>query len=267
MAYRRWVHKRGTFSSKYDQFDDDGDNIHSGTVEEFWAGPKKYRISYNFRLGDQRWPNAAEMQVRTEVVEPFFYATTLQGFHVSSVERQVGAHSLRCVVFENKTAVSIPAQYCFDPDGPLRYVRGSGWNQTVYNDITSVVGHKMGRDVEVTKAGKPYRKLHVKTIEVLPQIDAKELVPPPDAVSLVGRRVSGVTPTVVKTGFPEWPSSLRREHFSVEVELVIGKDGHVVSATPWAVPLVATKQPKPPRGSGCFDPIWWWSSPLKWRPK
>jgi hypothetical protein len=84
--------------------------------------------------------------------------------------------------------------------------------------------------VEVTKAGKPYLKLHVKTIELLPQIDAKELVPPPDAVSLVGSRVSGVTPTVVKTGFPEWPSSLRREHFSVEVELVIGKDGHVVSA-------------------------------------
>jgi hypothetical protein len=230
---------------EYDQFDDDGDNIHSGTVEEFWAGPKKYRISYKsdslnqsdyateqglFRLGDQRWPNTAEMEVRTEVVEPFSYATTLQSFHVSNVERQFGAHSLRCVVFENKPGVSIPAQYCFDPGGPLRYARGSGWNQTVYNDITSVAGHKIGRDVEVTKAGKPYLKLHVKTIEVLSQIDAKDLVPPPDAVSLIGKRVSGVTPTVVKTGFPEWPSSLRRDHFSVEVEIVIGKDGHVVSA-------------------------------------
>ncbi len=56
----------------YDQFDEDGDNVHSGIVEEYWAGPKKYRISYRsdtlnqtdyateqglFRLGDQRWPN------------------------------------------------------------------------------------------------------------------------------------------------------------------------------------------------------------------
>jgi len=62
----------------YDQFDEDGDNVHSGIVEEYWAGPKKYRISYRsdtvnqtdyateqglFCIGDQRWPNRAEAQV------------------------------------------------------------------------------------------------------------------------------------------------------------------------------------------------------------
>jgi hypothetical protein len=30
----------------YDQFDEDGDNVHSGIVEEYWVAAKKYRISY-----------------------------------------------------------------------------------------------------------------------------------------------------------------------------------------------------------------------------
>ena len=30
--------------------------------------------------------------------------------------------------------------------------------------------------------------------------------------------------------YPEWPSALRDQHFSVTVKIVIGKDGHVVTA-------------------------------------
>jgi hypothetical protein len=53
----------------YDQFDQDGDNVHSGVVEEFWGGSQKSRISFKsdelsqkdfvtergmYRAGDQR---------------------------------------------------------------------------------------------------------------------------------------------------------------------------------------------------------------------
>jgi hypothetical protein len=30
----------------YDQFDEDGDNVHSGVSEEYWAGAKKYKRIY-----------------------------------------------------------------------------------------------------------------------------------------------------------------------------------------------------------------------------
>jgi len=30
----------------YDQFDEDGDNVHSGAYEEYWAGEKKYKRIY-----------------------------------------------------------------------------------------------------------------------------------------------------------------------------------------------------------------------------
>jgi hypothetical protein len=119
----------------YDQFDKDGDHVHSGILEEYWAGPKKYRISYKsdtlnqtdyatdrglFRLGDQRWPNPTEAQVRTEVVDPFTNLVNLRNFHASSVERTFGPHILHCVVFDKPGVIDVPEKYCFDPGTSLR---------------------------------------------------------------------------------------------------------------------------------------------------
>ena len=67
----------------YDQFDEDGDNVHSGVYEEFWAGTKKFKRIYKsddlnqtdyatdkglYRVGDQKWPDRTQAQVRTEVL-------------------------------------------------------------------------------------------------------------------------------------------------------------------------------------------------------
>jgi hypothetical protein len=67
----------------YDQFDEDGDNVNSGVYEEYWAGAKKYKRIYKsdnlnetdyvtekglYRLGDQQWPDRAQLQVRSEIV-------------------------------------------------------------------------------------------------------------------------------------------------------------------------------------------------------
>jgi hypothetical protein len=255
-----WLHKESALNGlestevqpwhivvTYDQFDEDGDNVHSGVYEEFWAGPKKYKRIYKsdnfnqtdyatergpFRRGDQQWPDRAETQVRAEVVAPFSYAATLQGFGARSVERAFGGYNLQCVLIErNSATVSDPTQYCFEPDGSvLRYARGFGWFQTAYNGIVSFQGRSIAREVEVTDGGKPYLKLRVETIEMISHADEADLTPPPDAVSLLGKRVSGVNPKPIKLRNPEWPTSFRGQHFSVEVQIVIGKDGHVVSA-------------------------------------
>jgi hypothetical protein len=230
----------------YDQFDEDGDNVHSGLVDEYWAGPKKYRIGYKsdtlnqtdytteqglFRLGDQRWPNRAETQVRSEVVDPFSNLATLQDFRASSVERTFGPHSLHCVVFDKPGVISVPTQYCFDPGtSVLRYVRGEGWFQTVYNDTVQMEGRNIARDVEITNGGHPFLKLKVQMLEQISDIDDKEFNPPAEAVSLSGKPVIGVNPKPLQTAFPEWPSSLRQQQFLVTVEIVIGKDGSVRSA-------------------------------------
>jgi hypothetical protein len=231
----------------YDQFDEDGDNVNSGRYEEYWAGPKKYKRVYKsdnlnqldyatdkglYRLGDQRWPNRAESQVREEVIAPFSYAATLQGFHGRNAERTFSGYKLQCVLIEKDPPVSDPTQYCFEPDSSiLRYNRGWGWFQSVYNRIVPFQGRNLAQEVEVTDGGKPYLKLRVETIELISHVDDADFMSPPDAVALLRDRVSGVRPVPINTSsFPQWPASLRTQHVTVMVEIVIGKDGHVVSA-------------------------------------
>lgn len=230
----------------YDQFDEDGDNVHSGVYEEYSAGAKTYKRIYKsdnlnqtdyatekglYRLGDQQWPDRAQLQVRSEIVDPFSYAATLVGFRGTNVERIFSDYKLRCVLLEKDSAISNPIQYCFEPDGSvLRYSKGFGWFQTVYNQIVPFQGRSLAREVEVTDGGKPYLKLRVQTIELISHIDHADFVPPPTAIGPLGNRVSGVHPVLIKPITPQWPASLRSQHFTVTTEVVIGKDGHVVSA-------------------------------------
>ncbi len=231
----------------YDQFDEDGDNVHSGMFEEYWAGAKKYKSTYKsddfnqtdyatdkglYRLGDQRWPNRAQSQVRAEVIAPFYYAASLQGFHGRNVERTFSGYKLHCILIERGSEISDPTQYCFEPNSSvLRYNRGWGWFQTVYNRIVSFQGRNLAQDVDVTDGGKPYLKLRVQTIELLSNVDEAIFLPPADAVGPLGDRVSGVIVEPINmSSVPQWPASLRTQHFTVMVEMVIGKDGRVISA-------------------------------------
>lgn len=243
----------------YDQFDQDGDNVHSGTFEEFWVGPTEYKRIYTsdnfnqvdyatahglYRIGDQRWPDAAESQVRAEVIDPFWYADTLHGFRVRNVQRSFSGYNLECALIENESAtISDPTQYCFEPEGSvLRYVRGSGWNQTTYNKIISFQGRNIALDIDVTNAGKPDLKLRVEKIESLSHLDAADFSPPPDAVGPLGGPVSGVSPMPINVStYPKWPPSLRAEHFTVKLKIVIGKNGRVASAQPISGPPEAYK--------------------------
>ncbi|MGA8871918.1 MAG: hypothetical protein WB460_12310 [Candidatus Acidiferrales bacterium] len=231
----------------YDQFDEDSDNVHSGVYEEYWAGEKKYKRIYKsdnfnqtdyatdkglFRVGDQQWPDRAQSQVGSEVIAPFYYAATLQGFHGRSVERAFSGYELQCVFIEKNSGISAPTQYCFEPDSSvLRYTHGFGWFQTVYNRIESFQGRNIAREVDVTDAGKPYLKLRVETIESLSRVDDAIFLPPRDAVGPLGGRVSGVQLVPINmSSMPQWPASLRQQHFTVKLAIVVGKDGHVISA-------------------------------------
>lgn len=253
----------------YDQFDEDGDNVHSGTFEEYWAGPQKYKRIYQsddfnqtdygtdkglFRRGDQKWPDPAQVQVGAEVLDPFFYAATFEDFRARNVESTFSGHTLQCVVLGKNAGMSDPAQYCFEPNGSiLRYSRGSGWFQTAYNRIVTFQGRNIAQEVDVTDGGKPYLKLRVNTIELLPKVQDADFLPPSDAVGPLGDRISGVQEMPIKTGFPDWPASLRDQHFTVTVEIVIGKDGHVISARGISGPLQGYK--------ACEDSVRKWIFP------
>lgn len=241
----------------YDQFDEDGDNVHSGVIEEIWAGPKQYRVSYRtdtlkqtdyataqglFREGDQRWPNVVEKRVLDEVIDPFEYAATLEGFRPRDLDRHFGPHTLRCTGFRSPSGMDVPAQYCFEGAGTiLRYVRGEGWLQSAYNDLVRIDGRYVAREVDVADGGHPFLKIRVTKLESEPDVDPATFVPPADAIDLTGKVVTGVSVQPLRTAFPEWPNSLRGQHFTVTVAITIGKDGRVVSAHAVSGPSSAYK--------------------------
>ena len=230
----------------FDEYDEDGDNVHSGEYEEYWTGPTKYKRIYKsdnfnqtdfatdtglYREGDQQWPNATQSKVRAEIIDPFFYAVSLDGFHGRNEERSFEGYKLQCVVIEKSSGNSDPVQYCFEPGGSvLRYDRGSGWYQTVYNRIVQFQGRNLSQEVEVTNGGKAYLKLRVDKIESISAVNESDFIPPSDAIGPMGDRISNVEMTPTNTNFPEWPASMMGRHFTVEVEIIIGKDGHVLSA-------------------------------------
>lgn len=239
----------------YDQFDEDGDNVHSGTVEEFYVTAKKYRTitktdeftqtevangSELYRAGDQGWPSQATLQAVREVFTPL---------HQSSVERQggttpdkldwtVGKTILSCVVLRGGgniiSANGLP-KFCYEPGTrTLRYTRGQGWDETVYNDVFLFQQHYVARDVEVTHAGKPFLKIHLTKIDLVPQVDESLFLPPagsPGPLTGVVTVPSGILMSeyLAHRSFPfNFPKGARGH---VTVKFDVGKDGHVVRAT------------------------------------
>lgn len=230
----------------YEQFDGDGDNINSGVFEEYWVGPNKYKRSYKsdrfhqtdygtskglFRQGDQQFPDPAQTQVRSAIVDPFSYPPTLGGVRGRNLVRTFSGYRLECTVIESDNSV-VAAEYCFEPGGSiLRYSRGEGWLQTVYNQTFSFQDRNVAREVDVTDGGKPFLKMRVEKIESLSAPDDAIFAPPANAAGPLGDRISGVIPKPINMSIqPKWPESLQHQNFTVTAEIVIGKDGRVITA-------------------------------------
>lgn len=253
----------------FEQFDHDGDKIHSGTFEEFWEAPKLFKTIYKsdvlnqtdyataqglFRLGDQQWPNRALVQVAREVISPFAYASTLRGVSIQNLTETYGEHQLACAAVQSIPGRALsPTRYCFDA-GHLRYAKGFGWYQTTYNDLTSIAGHSVARAVDVYDAGHPYLKLRVRELSQIQETTTDLLIPPAGANLLSGKPVSGVQMIPIHQFPPNWPDSMRNDQFSVTVEILIGKDGRVVTAHAVSGPQAAYKSAEKTAKSWDFVP-------------
>jgi hypothetical protein len=237
----------------YDQFDEDGDNVHSGTYEEFYVGPKKYRRIYTgdtltqtdiatesglYRLGDQRWPSAVELKVREEALDPLYRAgRNTKDTKPDKLDWQVGAVKLPCVVLRRTGPITISdnglTKFCFDPGTVmLRYTRGRGWDETTYNNIVVFEGRYIARDVTVTDGGKPSLKIHVEKVEVISHIDESLFAPPSGRASPLGGRIA-MTGDVLMDEYGLYERGIGRHGNvtgTVHVKFVVGKDGRVIEA-------------------------------------
>lgn len=234
----------------YDQFDEDGDNIHSGTFEEYYAGPKKYKQIYAddtfkqtnvateaglYRIGDPSWAGPLELQVENEVLRPLHRSElNTKNTKLDMMTWTVGNASLPCVVMRLTNMVLSDnglTKFCFDHDTVrLRYTRGLGWDETVYNNLVQFQGRYVAKDITVHKGGKEHIAIHVDVLEALSTSDQAELQPLQGSTRVEGRMKMASGLLVDEYLLQRGELHLNGDHGKVTVHFVVGKDGRVIEA-------------------------------------
>jgi len=237
----------------YDQFDDDGDNVHSGTIEEFYVAPKKFKRIYTsdllnridiaddaglFRTGDQSWPSMAESGVLNSALHPLdlarFDNRTRQP---ENKELKFGDVKLHCVSLRDKDPRVIhfgAPLFCFEPGTVmLRYVNANTAEVTTYDSIALFQGHYVARDITIRHADKPFLKIHVEELGEITRISDAFFAPSQDSKGPLGGRIPVPSWTYdeqyqISNAQPVYPRGVSGV---VHVKYVVGKDGSVIEAT------------------------------------
>ncbi len=127
----------------YQTFDHDGDPEISGTYEELWISPRKYKRSYAsasftqtdfatdgvlYRSGNQEWPGSRELKVRELLIQPFGAGVDLQQSRLVKSDRSFGPTTLQCIAVKpRKTNVAVTVvgypetfpHFCFEQKAPI----------------------------------------------------------------------------------------------------------------------------------------------------
>lgn len=234
----------------YDHFDSDGDNDSSGVYEEWWAGPKKYKRIYSaddfhrtevaterglFFSGDQKWPPQVQSQIRKEVTDPLYSAQINPNTKLDKFIWKNGSTELPCVIVR-RTDITISdnglRKYCFAPQlAAIRYTRGNGWDETVYNEIGNFQGRYVAQKVQVMHAGKKYLEIRVEVLAPVTQLSEVDFQPSPDAIAVGDSiQVDGAQVAALLVKPLRLDDRLQGTEGNFIFELVIGKDGRVKSA-------------------------------------
>jgi TonB family protein len=236
----------------WDEFDEDGDNAHSGTLEEFRLGPKKYKRIYSsdtvshtdianeqglFRSGDQSWPGVIETEIVNVVLRPLYRARwDHRNLRPEKTKLKNGAPNFLCAELRSTDPHNLQLgapSFCFEPNTVmLRFTQG-GFEATTYASIVPFQGHYVAKEIIVTHGDKPYLKLHVEQLEEITQASDSLFAPPPNSRGPLGGRISVLSGSYMEeyqlsSAGPVYPRGIGG---TVHVNFVVGKDGRVIEAT------------------------------------
>jgi len=238
--------------ASYQVLDPEGNQIYSGTYEEFWVSETKYKRSYRsdrftqtdfstehglYRSGDQDWPPEPEQELRLRIIDP---AWSPDPKHVKPEmkERSSGPVHLDCLVLNPKDSGPSPSpvpQECFDKNSSMLLFRtaSSGMRDVIYNNLALLQGRWVPSKLRVEIHGKSRLVAKVETIENLsgneadftPTADAKGPIPPSelkDGESFL--KLDHRSP-------PEYPLIARQARIQgvVVLRAVVARDGHIKS--------------------------------------
>src|SRR5258708_4432127 len=236
----------------YDHFDEDGDNDHSGAVEEFYAGPKKYKRiivsdtlnqtdvadgSHLYRTGDQVWPGGSVMHAINAVLHPLRDPRPEdKSIRIEKTDLKFGNLSLPCVTLR-RTGDGIiyfgRSVFCFNNNSVmLRFAQPKLAGEARYDNLVPFHGRYVAKDISVTRSGKTILKIHVEELGEIGQVSDTFFSAPSGSIGPVGGRIA--IPADVFMDFlisdvqPDYP---RGSDGKTLVRFVVGKDGKVIEAT------------------------------------
>lgn len=236
----------------YDQFDEDGDNVHSGTIEEFYTAPKMYKQIYAsdalnrvdiandtglFRTGDQSWPNRVEADVLNAVLYPLHLTQSDKNKRPKKTDFKLGKSKFPCVTFHNRegNAITLGAPvFCFEPGtAMLRYVQGNLAEGITYDNIVLFQGRYLAHDITIRHIDKPFLKIHVEELDEITEVSEAFFIPSPGSNGPLGGPIPIPSSTyseeyLVASPQPTYPKGVSG---LVHVNYVVGKDGSVIEAT------------------------------------
>ena len=238
-------------------FDPYGKPAEQGTVEEWWAGPKRAKTTYSFpsytatelrtEAGAFRTKSASAPPFQAEalmeqVTHPI--ATESYAAQTTPVLRQqsFGTVALDCIAINQpgrnvEPPVAVET-YCFNPGTSILRVSSDTEFLTLRNALGKFQGRNVGTDISTNVGNVKLWSGHVTALSTLADEDASLFTPTADLEALpvqtvyagapviAGTRLSGMTPT--------YPYNAKARHLSGTVILrgVISTEGKIVSVTP-----------------------------------
>lgn len=232
----------------FEQLDEKGGTTHSGTIEEFYAGPTRYRIVFVgddfhqtevatdaglFWSGDDKWPPYGPWEALTAEVQPLRLAFVRpEEMQAGKTNRKSGQLELTCIELTSRHGwKAYDRQYCAGRDSAILRVIGSTNNEIAYNRIALFRGRFFAQEIEFAWGKKVKERVNVDLLESLT-----------DPVPSLFARTSGMALLPARIEVPgavledecglssPHPPNIHGASGAVTVDFVVGTDGKVIEA-------------------------------------
>ncbi len=232
-------------------FDPHGKPTEPGTIEEWWASPQQYRVTWftpSYKATDLQTSTgfyrtkAAEQppwlleQLLEQVVHPMPPPRDTEGTLPEARKEKFGKSTFNCIVLARaiKAKVFLPIgvfpTYCIDPAAnALRAVYDYGSQLILRNDIEPFAGRSVTRDINITRNNKSTATARVFRLEAFTADEAtflphEGLEPVEHPLRLGAATIGAALTTMVK---PIYPENATDKAGMVILQLIIARDGHI----------------------------------------
>jgi hypothetical protein len=178
--------------------------------------------------------------VQSQFVDPFYDAAFLEKQELEVQQRQLGNTKLNCISVKASDSLKelpglLGSLSCVTPELPILRisVASNKMPQVVRNNPIKFQGRYIPQDIRIILAGKNRIVAHLESAELLDTVNSRDFDPPSDAFPQPKRiTVSEGEADAHLLYFvgPSTPLKLTAAFVPASMQIVIGEDGHVISA-------------------------------------